>query len=577
MLENIKKSKKMKKIIIILINFTILSNLFAMFQTSNAYSINYTQTVKSGIDAFPESYRGYLREIQAQHPKWTFDAYYTGISWNDLVTYETDHGHNRVIKTADPLWRCSCGDVASGYACASSGIIKYYMDPRNFLDSDKKMFQFLENSYNNNYKVEVVQSIIKNSFMSGSVTFNKDGKNVTMSYAQIIMDAASKSQMSPYAIAIKILQEVGSKGSNSVTGTYTFTYTDGKQYSGYYNFFNYGAYDTGDAVTNGLRYAKDRGWDTPYKAITEGAIKYGADYNAKGQNTIYFTKWDVVGTKILKPGQTQTVTASSTSSNQLFRHQYMTNIQDPNSQSSRLYNTYSNNDILDEALNFVIPVYNDMPAANKLPTTLEETDGELYYTTGTDIMVRATPSTTGARVDCIAAKDTVVTVLERKTANNNGLEWDKVKLANGKIGYMASKYLEPCSNTKQNNIKVIEDKVQVKVEPKANINELKNKFGNNVIVKDKDGKQLSDNAVIGTGSKIIINNKEYAIIKLGDINGDGYVDTGDTFRIKQSIMKIITLDSVYASAADVNGDGYIDTGDSFVLKKDVQNIPSIKL
>lgn len=573
MLKNIEK-------IISVISIIIIISILAIPIKSNAAT--YTQTVRSGIDAFPETYKTYLRAIKEQHPNWTFDAYYTGISWNDLVSNETDHGHNRIINSADPLWKCSCGNVASGYACASSGIIQYYMDPRNFLDSDKKMFQFLESSYNNNYKIEVVQSIIKNSFMKGNVTFNKDGKDVTMSYAQIIMDAASKSQMSPYAIAIKILQEVGSNGSNSVTGNYTFTYTDGNQYSGYYNFFNYGAYDTGNAVTNGLIYAKDRGWDTPYKAIIEGAQKYGADYNAKGQNTIYFTKWDVVGTKILKPGQTQTVTASNTSSNQLFRHQYMTNVQDPNSQSSRLYNTYSNNDILDEALNFVIPVYNDMPTSNKLPSSLDQSQGDLYYTTGTDIMVRTEPRISAAKVDCIAAKDTKVTVLERKTANNDGLDWDKVKLANGKIGYMASKYLAPCGNSNSNNVtqkelKVLQDKSQVLIEPKVDIENIKKQINSVTSIKDKDGKEIEKGQPIGTGSKIIANNKTYQVVKLGDINGDGYIDTGDTFKIKQIIMNVISMNGIYAVAADVNGDGYIDTGDSFKLKKEVSNIPNITL
>ena len=51
--------------------------------------------------------------------------------------------------------------------------------------------------------------------------------------------------MSPYSIASKIIQEVGTKGSNSVSGTYS-------GYEGYYNFYNLGAYDTGNAIVNGL-------------------------------------------------------------------------------------------------------------------------------------------------------------------------------------------------------------------------------------------------------------------------------------------------------------------------------------
>lgn len=570
MLNNIQK-------IINIITIIIIICILIIPIKSNAAT--YTQTVKSGIDAFPESYRTYLKEIKEQHPNWTFDAYYTGISWSDLVKNETDHGHNRIIKTADSLWKCSCGNVASGYACASSGIIQYYMDPRNFLDSDKKMFQFLESSYNSNYKVEVVQSIIKNSFMKGNVTFKKDGKNVTMSYAQIIMEAAQKSQMSPYAIAIKILQEVGNNGSNSVTGTYTFTYKDGKEYSGYYNFFNYGAYDTGNAVTNGLNYAKDREWDTPYKAIIEGAEKYSADYNAKGQNTIYFTKWDVVGTKILKPGQTQTVTASNTYSNQLFKHQYMTNVQDPNSQSTRLYNTYSNNNIINEALNFVIPVYNDMPAVNKLPTALTQSDGDLYYTTGTDIMVRSEPRKSGTRVDCISARDTIVTVLQRKVANNDGLDWDKVKLANGKIGYMASMYLAPCKTETVKKAQII-DSNKIKTIPNIVAKDLASELKISNYEITKDGTKKANTDVVGTGYKLKdkSNNKEYTLIVLGDVNGDGAVNTGDTFLIKQIIVgtKKVT-DDVIKKAMDINSDGQINTGDSFILKKHVMEVSNIKL
>ncbi len=561
MLENRAFLIKKKVIASLIIIFILSYSLMGLVNVSSA-TTTYTQYVRSGIDAFPESYKTYLRQIQEQHPTWTFDAYYTGISWDDLVANETNHGHNRVHTSADALSKCSCGNVESGYACASAAITKYYMDPRNFLDSDKKMFQFLESSYNSSYKVETVQSILKNTFMKGSVTFNKDGKNVTMSYAQIIMEAGAASQTSPYAIAIKILQEVGSNGSNSSSGTYTFTYTDGKQYSGYYNFFNFGAYDTGNAVTNGLIYAKDKGWDTPYKAIIEGAKKYSSSYNAAGQNTIYFTKWDVVGSKILKAGETQTVTK-----NQLFTHQYMTNIKDPDSQSSRLYNTYSDNNIIDGALNFVIPVYNNMPEANKLPTALTEKDGDLYYTTGTDIMVRSTPSTSGARVDCISGRDTIVAVLERKTANANGLDWDKVKLANGKIGYIASKYLAPCGTYATKKAEISDS--NVKAIPNLTIKELAStlKFTNYEVT--KDGVKKSDTDSIGTGYKIKdkSTNKEYTAIVLGDVNGDAEINSGDLLATKKHLLGNTVTDTNKRTAMDVNKDNEINSGDLLQIKK----------
>ena len=101
--------KKITNVILIL--FLLSYTIFGIIGKVKAasYKQTYTQTVKTGIDAFPESYKPFLRKIKEQHPNWTFDAYFTGISWSDLVKYETDHGHNRIINSADSLLKCSCG------------------------------------------------------------------------------------------------------------------------------------------------------------------------------------------------------------------------------------------------------------------------------------------------------------------------------------------------------------------------------------------------------------------------------------------------------------------------------------
>ena len=439
-LANIKKYI-INNIVIVLITIILLNVLMLNANKSMATaSKTYTQTIKSGIDAFPESYREYLNELKDKHPNWNFEAYYTGISWDELVENETDHGHNRIIKSADSLWLCSCKNVASGYACASESIIKYYMDPRNFIKNDVLVFQFLEMTYNPNVQNKAgVESILKNTFMNTTVEIKDRG---TMSYADIIMEAAKQSNMSPYSIATKIIQEVGSSGSESVSGTYA-------GFEDYYNFFNYGANDEGSAVSNGLAYAVSKGWNNQYIAIVEGAKLLANDYTNAGQNTAYFYKWDVVGDTILTAGNTITI-----SSDCLFRHQYMTNIQDPTSQTSRLYNTYLSNDILDASLNFIIPVYNDMPNLNKLPTSLTEADGELYYSVGTGVNVRSGPGTGYSAIGIINTLDEVVAMQERETSvDSNGTKWDKVKLSNGVVGYVASQYLKSCS-TSDTNIEI---------------------------------------------------------------------------------------------------------------------------
>ena len=658
-----KVEKVYKKIFIILI-FVMLINIM-LINTNKLYAVStYTQTIRSGIEAFPESYQEQLKIIKDQHSNWNFEAYYTGISWNDLVANETDCGHNRVIRTANSLWRCSCGNVESGYACASDDIIKYYMDPRNFIKNDKLMFQFLEMTYNPNVQnITGVESILKNTFMDTSI--NVEGKG-TMSYAQIIMDAAKESNMSPYSIATKIILEVGSNGSESVSGTYG-------QYAGYYNFFNYGANDEGNAVSNGLQYAKDHGWNSQYKAIVEGAKLLADSYTNAGQNTAYFYKWDVVGNSVLKSGETTTVTSS-----QLFRHQYMTNVQDPTSQTSRLYNTYLNNGILNANLNFIIPVYNDMPNLNKLPTTLTEADGALYYSTGTGVNVRSGPGTNYSVIGTIGVIDEVAAMIERETSTDStGMKWDKVKLSNGVIGYVASQYLKPCQTSDENieieqepaiataTVNVSSGMLRVRSEPNSSsvklatiskgeqveilqkdvktdenytwykiryngiVGYVASQYLINIVdtatddennntsdepteptlkVKKEEGyvisvpnvtveemanileyknykvtngeKEIAKDQKVGTGYKIINSDtkEEHIIITYGDLNGDGYVDSGDTYSIKLHIIKSKLIENEnYKKAADINEDGYIDSGDSYILKKQVMKIENISL
>ncbi|MBO5479449.1 MAG: SH3 domain-containing protein [Clostridia bacterium] len=580
MLKNVAFFKINKKILSsIIVLFMIFYNAMGLLEYSFAASKTYTQTVKSGIEAFPESYQSYLKEIQKEHPNWTFDAYYTGIDWNDLVANETDHGHNRVHQSSNSLWKCSCGNIATGYACASSDIIKYYMDPRNFLNSDVKIFQFLEISYNEKiHTTQGISSVIKGTFMENKkVTVTVDGVRKEMSYEEIILEAAKQSKMSPYSIATKIIQEVGSKGSDSVSGTYA-------GYEGYYNFYNYGATDGGSPIAKGLEYAKNGSssqtqeqknnvlipWNDQYRAIIGGAKLLANSYTNAGQNTAYFYKWDVVGTTILKSGQTQEV-----SSSKCFGHQYMTNIQDPTSQTSKLYNTYVNANIIDEKLNFVIPVYNNMPKTNKLPTNLTTNDGKLYYMTGTDVRVRSTPSTSGTALAVMNTLDEIVAVIERKCANANGYDWDKVKTSSGVVGYMASKYLSPCEEAKNALI----EGSNVKAIPNVTVKTMVNELEITSYEVTKDGTKIAETDKIGTGYKLkdTKNNKEYTLVVFGDVNGDAQITSADYVRIKNKLRGTITLNDSQNKSADVNGDGQITSADYVRVKNVLRGKASISI
>ena len=84
--------------------------------------------------------------------------------------------------------------------------------------------------------------------------------------------------------------------------------------------------------------------------------------------------------------------------------------------------------------------------------------------------------------------------------------------------------------------------------------------------------------IFGTGAKVKIGEQEYTLVVLGDVNGDGAINTGDTFLMKQIIMEVKKCENEWTkAAADINNDGKINTGDSFALKKHVMEVSNIKL
>ena len=344
--------RNIKFLIILLIS--LLTILSGIPNISNSAS-TYYQYVKTGINNFPDSYKTRLQELIRKYPNWKFQAYYTGIPWEELVENERDESiyRNRVTVNAPRSWK-HCDFVDNGWACASDEIVKYYLDPRNFLN-ETQIFQFVESSYNEKVQtLSTIKNSVNGTFLDNTITCeDSNGKIITMSYSEIILQAAKESNISAFYIKSKIIQEVGINGSGSITGKYS-------GYEGYYNFYNFGAYDEGDPIANGLKYAKEKGWNSQYKAIVDGAKLIGKNYIEQGQNTAYFNKWDVVGTKILKEGESQTVKKSD-----MFWHQYMTNIQDPTSQSYSNYKLYSNS--LQSEITFIIPIYDNMPPSNPMP------------------------------------------------------------------------------------------------------------------------------------------------------------------------------------------------------------------
>ena len=415
-------NRYMKRIVSFLIVFILITVIYANLNISLAAT--YNQQIlsalpedKNGIDLFPESYRVALNKLvdDTGHSNWKFRPFYTDIDWNELTSSQNENKclRNTIYKNGKPSeWLCTCGQQGDiGYYCASAKIVNYYLDPRNFL-TEKSIFQFLDLSNSSEVSLDDIQKAIEGTYLAGTTSNGE-------SYAQIIYDAARESGEGAYSIITRIFQELGS-------GTelpYMISGTD-PTYPGVYNFFNYGASDGEGNLQRGLAYAQNAGWTSPRIALIEGAKLIANTYTKAGQINKYLYKFDVVGEEY----------------NQLYNHQYMTNVQDPNSQALMLYSTYEESGLLDNELTFVIPIYKNMPTYVKLPNSLNPSENIYYVSSNYDpVNWRYEPN--GGIIGSLS-KDTAVVMLQENASQAGGISWGKI-LLNGQVGYMSMEYLSP--------------------------------------------------------------------------------------------------------------------------------------
>ena len=89
---------------------------------------------------------------------------------------------------------------------------------------------------------------------------------------------------------------------------------------------------------------------------------------------------------------------------------------------------------------------------------------------------------------------------------------------------------------------------------------------------DSNGNPTS-NTKFKTGDKlyIILNGKyianKYDVLVLGDINKDGYVNSGDLLKIRQHMLGTNVLSGLDFNAANLNFDGYVNSGDLLKIRQ----------
>lgn len=463
---------------------------------------------------FPESYKPYLRTLHEQHPKWIFTAQKLGVDWNTALKEECVVGRNLVHSSALASWKSmekGAYDFNGGYwygldgswVAASKEIIMYYMDPRNFLN-DTYIFMFENQSYDPSYQTESgVKTILADTFMSKSYTCPDTKKKYT--YSQTFMDAAKKSGVSPYHLASRCRNEQGVNGAPQSLGTV-------KGYENYFNFFDIQAYATSTmtAAEMGCKYAKTTNptyllpWTNQYKSIVGGSIFLGTGYITKGQDTLYLQKFDMVD-----------------GGNGLYYHQYMTCVFGQANEAISLKNAYSQ-DILNSAMEFKIPVYNNMP--DKLcPKPTSSGDNNNYLkslsVSGTSISPKFDKFTASYTAKVNAEVSSV-------TVNANPLGKSAKVSGKGKVSL----------KTGENTVKVT---------------------------------CTAASGVKRTYTIKITRKAASQTLQQGDVNGDKYLTVVDALLMLRYNAGKTQLDPAQLKRADMNGDGKVDVIDALTLLKKI--------
>ena len=360
-----------------------------------------------------------IQSLQRKYGNYHFQVYYTGIDWTEAITMEYQ-GHGRSPKNLFQAknnykgkWHCPiCGSKTydTGWYCASVDAIKYMMDPRNSLD-ETSVYQF-KNLETADVSSSNIQTVINSQYGSYAYINNPTAINA-------IVKASSTYQMNGYSILAKIINEQGRGTSPLVTGS---GYNG--QYVGYYNFFNVGAYGNGTStvITNGLKYAQNKGWNSVEKSILGGSEYYKSQYIGKGQNTLYYQRFNVVNT------------------NSLFSHQYQQDIMGAQTSAQLLKKYYTTTGTISSVNHtFIIPLYENMPTnACARPNPNENNQVELEDATvlTNRLAVRASPNS--SRIISYLNKGEEIRVLNRATKkSSDGNYWDTIVTnTDGTYGYV---------------------------------------------------------------------------------------------------------------------------------------------
>ncbi len=578
------------------VNTTKLSDTALKYYSEKEDLEEYTNKLKNL--KFPDSYIPYLLEIHARHPNWTFTPEFINLDFSDVVLNESFNGTSLLegsyfnsnylsmdINTYDILNNKFFDyDTEAGWYNASTEAIAYYLDPRTYLN-EKYIFAFENLLYNSSHDTNMISKILASQTFWPSVY-----KNYSSDVASDIIKSAQEANISAIHIASRIKQEISGISTSDPRLGGSFTYNN-KNYSGYYNFFNINVYGP-NKIVNGMVYAMNNGWNTPYNAILGGAKFIRNDYIGVNQDTVYYEKFDV------------------STSNGHYTHQYQQNLAVVAQETNITYKSYVDmENYLDKAISFTIPVYNNMPnyavTSPKLGNpnnylkdikidgnTISGFNYDKYEYNITipsnkdSIKVEATKIVNSTKVEGVGNINTPnsKTININVTAENGRVRTYKINITKEEKDEEDNEEEIVDMNTILNNIGIKYNNsymfgLKLGTDSSNIINNVK-KISEYATVNIKDKNNNPKSGALKTGDKVTISNKKetksFTIVIYGDINADNKIDKDDCLAILRQLNGYTKLSGAYLESADANHDGKVNKDDCLAILRQLNGYADIK-
>ncbi|MBQ7962387.1 MAG: leucine-rich repeat protein [Clostridia bacterium] len=136
---------------------------------------------------------------------------------------------------------------------------------------------------------------------------------------------------------------------------------------------------------------------------------------------------------------------------------------------------------------------------------------------------------------------------------------------------------EPSENnqldiTEDSDIVVYEESKVVSIPVKSTSEDILAQLKNeNVVILDKDGNAVADDAFVGTGAKLQLTDdegnviNEYEVVAVADVDGNGKITAADARLALRAAAKIDILEGVMFIAADANSDKKVTAADARII------------